>query len=72
MAIFMEGKKNSRDNSKGLTATSEDILNGKTAEVNGEIVIGNMINRSTIENDGIGVSATYPTIPANPNDVNVQ
>lgn len=44
MAIFNE-KSNSKDKSKGLTATSADILNGKTAEVNGEIVTGNMANR---------------------------
>lgn len=71
MAIFNE-KSNSKDKSKGLTATSTDILNGKTAEVNGEIVTGNIVNRSTIDNDGIGISAAYPTIPANPNDTNVQ
>lgn len=58
MAIFMEGKKNGNDNSKGLTATSEDILQGKTAEVNGEIVTGNMADLTNTTNPMCG----YETI----------
>ena len=57
---------------KDCNATAADILSGKTAAVGKEVITGSMINRSTINNDGIGVSSTYPTIPANPNDTNAQ
>jgi hypothetical protein len=75
MAIFMN-QQNNRDNSKGLTATSEDILNGKTAEVNGEIITGNITNngdvRTAIENGILKSGYTSGGTIENLNEENIK
>jgi hypothetical protein len=42
MGVFLHGQKGDKDKSEGLTARASDILKGRTALVNGEILTGSL------------------------------
>ena len=42
MGVFLHGQKGDKDKSEGLTARASDILKGRTALVNGQILTGTL------------------------------
>ena len=55
IANFPGGK----DPSKGLTATSGDILSGKTAAINGVVITGTLIPKQNAHGNAPGQISTF-------------
>ena len=55
------------------TAVASNLLENKTAYVNGEKITGTMLDRNTVgKNDAVGMNTSYPTIASNPTSSNLQ
>ena len=54
MGVFLHGQKSGKDKSEGLTARASDIIKGKTALVNGNILTGTLTTANILSHRRVG------------------